>query len=635
VIAALLPVIFILGLEGVLRLVGYGDAYPLFKPFPGYESYRYPNDEVARRYFGKQRAVPSIPFDSFRAKKLPNGVRVFVQGGSTAAGFPFYFGGSFGDILEQRLLQSFPGRPIEVVSTAMAAVNSYALLDLADEIIEEDPDVILIYAGHNEYYGALGVASAESVGRGRAVVLLYQRLSRFRLVQAVRALLFRTIGLLRGGGQAVPGATLMERMVGERAIPYGSPMYGAGIDQFRANLSALLEKYRDRDIPVLIGTLVSNERNHRPFISSVGPDVDVDVWQQAYSRALRYAQAGAIDHATAVLDSLIRADSVAADPYFARAVIKDRQGDHAAARLDFLAAKDRDQLRFRAPEAMNRVIREEAERHGAVVVESQAAFVTASPGGIPGDNLMTEHLHPTAEGQFILADAFYDALRDSNLLGRWVNTVSDRDARREMLFTPVDSLVGEIRLKKLKGSWPFQPPGVVDRSVDTMSARNPVEAIALDLYRGQITRVEALRKQGDLFLRMGDSHRALQSALALIQRYPFVPEGYLYAADILRQQRRYDEALEYYLASNERKESAVAQRMIGSLLLQKGNRQEAIGFLQSSLEREPENAQALYNLAGAFALQGNYARSRETIGTLLQIEPGHVAARQLLESLPE
>jgi len=37
----------------------------------------------------------------------------------------------------------------------MAAINSYALLDMVDEVIQQSPDAVLIYTGHNEYYGAL------------------------------------------------------------------------------------------------------------------------------------------------------------------------------------------------------------------------------------------------------------------------------------------------------------------------------------------------------------------------------------------------------------------------------------------------------------------------------------------------
>ena len=49
-----------------------------------------------------------------------------------------------------------------------------------DEIIENQPDLILIYAGHNEFYGALGVASAESIDKIRWIVKIYLQLNHFK-----------------------------------------------------------------------------------------------------------------------------------------------------------------------------------------------------------------------------------------------------------------------------------------------------------------------------------------------------------------------------------------------------------------------------------------------------------------------
>ncbi len=59
----------------------------------------------------------------------------------------------------------FQIKKIEIINTAMTAVNTYTILDFMDEVIAQKPDAILIYAGHNEFYGALGVASMESLGK--------------------------------------------------------------------------------------------------------------------------------------------------------------------------------------------------------------------------------------------------------------------------------------------------------------------------------------------------------------------------------------------------------------------------------------------------------------------------------------
>ncbi|MFQ5568055.1 MAG: tetratricopeptide repeat protein [Rhodothermales bacterium] len=629
------PVLFFVLLEGLLRLVGYGDAYPLFVPISGYPEYLRPSRDVGRRYFARQQNVPTIPFDSFTARKDSNTYRIFVQGGSSAAGYPFYYGASFADLLEQRLLQTFPGRNIEVVNTAMAAVNSYTLLDFADDIIAQEPDAVLIYAGHNEYYGALGVGSSESLGQMRPLVKTYLGMQHLRVVQGLRALLAQAAGLFGGRKQGeIPGTTLMERMVGEQAIPYGSPAHSLGLRQFRGNLSDLLARYKKHGIPVFVSTLVSNERDQEPFVSNLSPATDADAWQAAYRRGLQAATEGDTAAALTALDTAIRMDSLSADAFYARGRVLDAAGRFDEARRAYRAAKDRDQLPFRAPEAVNWIIREETARHGALLVETQEALAYASPEGLIGSNLILEHLHPNVEGYLHIADAFYEALRREHVIGEWTSPVPLESARREILLTQVDSLVGMLRVRQLMSSWPFQLPGVVDRSLLPGTPNGPLEELAFDLYQNKVGWLDMMSRLQQYYQTRGDYHHALQASLAVIQRYPFLPNPYLAAGDILLRQHRYDEALAYFEAANDREESAAAQRMIGSILLQRGQQDGAIEHLERALALEPNHPQTLYNLSGAYALTRQFEKARTTVTHLLDVAPNHQDGRRLLSSLP-
>jgi len=274
----LLPVVFFLLFEGGLRLAGYGDSYPLFVPMDDNAALLHQNPDVAKRYFYQVSNVPRSLVDYFDAEKGSNTFRIFVQGGSSAAGYPFYYGGAFSRMLQQRLQRTFPDRKIEVINTAMAAVNSFTLRDLAKDIAAYKPDAVLIYAGHNEYYGALGVGSAESLGRLPFMTNLYLRLRPLRTVQGVRAVLAQAAGLFGGRSAGeLPGNTLMERMVAEQSIAYNSDLYTIGQRQFETNLNGLLSFYQNAGIPVFIGTLASNER-FRPFISEVSDPAQQAAW---------------------------------------------------------------------------------------------------------------------------------------------------------------------------------------------------------------------------------------------------------------------------------------------------------------------------------------------------------------------
>jgi tetratricopeptide (TPR) repeat protein len=602
-IAALtIPVLFFVLVEAGLRVAGYGDDHPLFLTLESHPHLLYPNPEVAARYFSRQQSLPSIPFDAFAATKDEQSLRVFIQGGSTAAGFPFYFGASLADLLEDRLRASLPDRNVEVVGTAMAAVNSFTLLDFADEIIEQSPDLVVIYAGHNEFYGALGAASTESMAGSVGLVRLYLALSRWRTVQLVRSLLSSSVGLFadRSPGEA-PGPTLMAKMVGEQSIPLNSPTFDRGVRQFEANLEALLSRYESAGIPVVIGTLASNVRDQPPFISgSDGPGSAAD--------------------------------------YFDQARTLEASGDTQSARQAFLDAKDRDELRFRAPEVFNEVIRSAAEDYGAIVAEVLLQMEAESDFGTVGAGLMTEHLHPNADGYFAMADAFYEAIARAG--DQAVGVLSDfvyvdrETAKANVVFSELDSLLGDYRIRVLKGSWPFVPASVAPTRPKFVT-NTEVERVAGQVYTGELGRPAGLERIRHIQLEEGRIDAALESGRALLQRYWFLPEPFLAVGDLLVANGRPEEAFDYYRRSNALEESQIANRMMGSILLNAGRRNESIGYLERAVAMDGRDPRALYNLAGAFALTGRISEARATVERLLELNPRNEAALKLQASLPK
>src|ERR1019366_9354225 len=100
---------------------------------------------------------------------------LFVMGESSAAGFPYPPNGTFARVIRDALTDVLPADTVEVVNLGMAATNSYTIADLAHDVIDQKPDAVLIYGGHNEYYGALGAGSIETLGSYPSFVRLYLR----------------------------------------------------------------------------------------------------------------------------------------------------------------------------------------------------------------------------------------------------------------------------------------------------------------------------------------------------------------------------------------------------------------------------------------------------------------------------
>jgi lysophospholipase L1-like esterase len=510
-IVLLLPFAVLAGVEVVLQASGYGhDLEPLFIASPQQPDYLQANPAVVTRFFTDASQAPNLSIETayFAARKPPRTFRVFVQGESTAAGFPYGLGASLAGVLDQRLERAFPSREIEVISTAMSAVNSYALVDFADEIIAHEADAVLVYVGHNEFLGILGVGSnfrmAATPWTTRAF-LAARELRLFQLMsQAYR-------GLAPAPSRTAPGAqdSLMARVAGERTIVLNSELFGRGVEQFETNLGRLLAKYHAVGIPVLIGTLVSNERDQAPLaiLAETGGDA-AGAAETAYHAAQDAEAAGSLE----------------------------------AAREGYAWARDLDPLRFRAPSDFNEIIARVAAAQGAEVVDVHRAFVAASPSRMVGASLLLEHVHPNLDGYFLLADAFYDALVARGLLGRPEVAVSDAQARADLPVSDVDRYLGDYKMRRIKAGWPFSTHY---REPALPPPANEAERLARALYGGQITWPEAQNRLREHVRSAGDLEQYANVTAIVADALPFVGQFQFETAAARMQQGRPQDALRY------------------------------------------------------------------------------------------
>lgn len=493
VLTLLLPVLFFLTLEGGLRLVDYGENLALFIPVepastPG-PTHLMSNPNVALRYFTRVGRFPRPGNDTFLAEKPDNGYRIFMMGGSSAAGFPYPAHVMPSRILQQRLADAFPDRQIEVVNVAMAAVNSFTLRDLADEILDYSPDAILIYAGHNEYYGALGAASVESMGNTRGVVNAYLSLLGLRTVRMLRDL----IGALRGQGRTSADQaeyealypTLMSRMIGG-SVPLGSEAYLRGVDNFRANLEDILDLMDASGVPVVLSELVSNLRDMPPF------------------------------------ESLPVGDLPPADVVFVQARALEAGGSWDVARAAYEEARDLDTLRFRASSDFNAVIHEVAAAHGTPVVPMVTGFEAASPNGLVGSALMLEHVHPNADGYLLMADAFFQTLRREGFIAAdWPETPPADWYAAHWPITDLDRDLGRLRVLDLMDYWPFRPVGDPGNGFASFRPSTLEEDLAYRVARDELDFVDAHEALAGIYASAGEPERAERELAAIRASNPY------------------------------------------------------------------------------------------------------------------
>ena len=456
VIAGIIPFLLLLLLEISLRMANFGNNLSLFIEDSKHPGFLRLNDKVSLRYFIQEKNATKGNIELFPKKKKDGVVRIFVQGESTAVGFPYFHNGAFPRMLSYRLQHSFPETEWEIVNLSMTALNSYALYDFTDEIIAQHPDAVIINAGHNEYYGALGVGSTGKAGNSVAAGRLGIALRRTKTGQ----LLSKFMSLfLKDSNKKDLDQTLMKRMVENQEIPFDSKMYRAGITQFEKNLKSTLDKYHKAGIKVFLCNAVSNIKDQKPFISELSAtNPQPELWSDTFNVVLnQWKQQQDTANILQSISRLHAVDSCYALSWYILGEIKYSQKDYAAAKKAYLKAKELDALRFRAPEAINVIIRDLSCKYDNVVfVDVEKSFEEHSTGGIIGESLMLEHLHPNLQGHFIIADALFKCMENENFTG---TVKQDADCFEEewqkLPLTEVDSLTGVYATWLLREGWPF------------------------------------------------------------------------------------------------------------------------------------------------------------------------------------
>ena len=575
-IAALIPVIFLILLEFGLRGIGFGQSYPLFVTSAEFSGYMQPNPNIIQRYFPTAESAPNVSPDTvyFPAHKGDDVFRIVIQGGSSAAGFPYGRFGSLQGMLEQRFKRTYPDKNIEVINTAMAAVNSYTLLDFVDEIIAIEPDVVLIYAGHNEYLGILGVGSAYASKGGRGATLLYLKLKELRLFQLLEQTYAWVQSLLAGdASERSSGRTLMTKVARGQHIPYGSPLYYKGIEQLEGNLKLISDKYKAAGVPLILGNLVSTEKDLVPF-SSVGK---VD-WERL--------------EANGELNELADEASRA----FFQAKQAHKSGKVSGVIELYREARDLDTLRFRAPSAFNQVITQLQQEPNVYLADVETYFRQDSDDGVIGSAHMLEHVHPTQNGYFLLAEAFFDALVEPEFLGPMQKRFSREQAFADIPLSELDVRWANLKVAQLTSDYPFtespKPLPGLNRgdAIDELIAKRAQGISWLDLQEQLIQLYQGSRQW----------QKAANVAGVLADAIPNSSQVFSNATRLYRQA---------------------------------GDIDMAIYYQNRALTLEPENVGFLLNQAHLYFLQQEYSKSLAALNKAKPLAKDKVKVRFFIDKV--
>lgn len=352
---------------------------------------------VTNPHFGK-----AMSQQRFARTKPPGVTRVFVLGGSAALGWPEPVGAAFSGYLQRAFDQATPGR-FEFINAAAMSYGSHRVLDLLADIVELDPDLVIIWSGNNEYIerNALpSLARTETMGR------LQRELRRSALYRGVRLAL----------GAVAPG--LFARPDGpDITDPRSAPQVRRGmlgrsatmdrevLENYRGNLRTMAELLRRNRVAGIFCTIPVNLSGWVPI--NIAPEIDgpsaLAAWEAVRGQAFRAWEEHRHAEAAAGLERLLAMTPRYAFAHYLLGDSYRSLGRYQEALREFNAARDLDPRPVRALSIFSATVREVAAGEGFGLADLEAAFVKESGPELSGLDLFLDYVHPNEIGRKLAA----------------------------------------------------------------------------------------------------------------------------------------------------------------------------------------------------------------------------------------
>ncbi len=588
---------------------------------------------------------------AFLRDKPSNAYRIFCLGGSTTYGRPYDDRTSFAGFLRAFLPEMDPSRQWEVINAGGISYASYRIEVLVRELVEYQPDLLVIYTGHNEFledqtYSSI-IGTPEPVRRAIGLA----RWSRtFSLMQQ----------LVQGtpepqNGQTLPDEVdaILDRAVGPDAYHRDDPWHERVRSQFRATLERIVDVAADAEVEVVFVVPASNLRDCAPFKSEHREGLTNEELQEFLAEVRAGEESlrgGDSEEALDRLDRALEIDSRYADAHFLRGRALLEEGDAAAARGAFVRAREEDICPLRAFASIQQIVRDVAEERGIPLIDFASIVDRESEHGIPGEDWFLDHVHPTIGGNERVAREMADELVEMRIVRPQTSWTPDAFQRvAQQVRGQIDEREHATALRNLAKvlNW----AGKVDeadrlalKAADLLPDDAETHRMTgfAKLRLNQIAEAKfcfeaALRIQpndarahsglGDVYARLGQHEAARDCFARAIAIDPSSPPALFNLGNALRDLGQFEEAkAAYRQALSVAPDQPDTYKNLGLVLFAQGDIEGGVGCLKKALTLEEHVPQRHADLGFALIDAGELERSEAEFRAALAIDPSFVTA---------
>lgn len=623
--------LFLMGVRTLLSerdpFAGFSERVSAFELVPEDGIWRTP-PRARRHSFNDQQ---------FLAEKPAEGLRIFSIGGSSAYGFPWGANEAFPHILGQALTHSLPDRRIESINAAAMSYGSHRLRVLIHELLRYEPDLIVIYSGHNEFIERSFYD--EILERPRQLNRLLAALSHSRLFSAATRFLERMGQETTRNESDSPkdtGTLLGLDVRRERPQEMVESERAAVVAQFSENLGAIIDLCESAHVGVLLATVPSNLSGWRPNNSAYPAGLtppEIRRIDEALGLAEQELQRGRADEAVAILDEVAATTTGHALSWYLRGGSLEQLGRFDEAHDAYVRARDLDSAPSRAGSDLNAVIRALAVERNVPLVDMVEILDRFAPDGLAGFNLFEDYVHPKPQTHQLIAESMWQELLRSGLVV--ASTEADPAqfwealglARPEAIRLTDEPLAasGEQTAAML-----FNIAVVLENQGAIKQAEEKYRA-CLKLHPGYFYARSNLARL--LFLQ-GHDVEAEAEYRQVVEAEPEHLRAVHGLGLTLRRLGRIEEALKYFERATEiDSASANSWQLRGLTLIQLGRTVEAADAFARAVELDPSNANIKTLLGAALLRLDRLDEADALFAQALRLDSGNIKARNGLAAV--
>lgn len=603
--ALMLPAIsvavFLLLLEGGLALfgvqpasqsedpfVGFADNAPLFVPSAAANGTEWLTTASNKKdFFNRQ---------SFAREKGPGTYRIFCLGGSTTYGRPYDDSTSFAGWLRELLPAADKSKQWEVINAGGISYASYRVAKLMEELIRYQPDLFIIYTGHNEFLEERTYRKLRQLPPlvRSAANLLAETRTWSAMSSALESLDLSLDEDNEGRFQlGTEVDAILDRSVGLDGYKRDDALQANVIKHFRMSLERMVALARSVGAQVIFVPPASNLKDCLPFKSQHTDGISKSalkrsqdlvtmtkpmVWEKEWDLVLRF------------LNQAEKLDPRFADLHYRRGQALFALGRFDEAKKEFVSAREEDVCPLRALTPIVQAVTEVARAQQVMLVDFEGLLeqrmLNREKHSILGEEFFLDHVHPTIEGHKLLAVALLEGMTRQALVH------TDSVATEEALAAASAKIEGEVNPLKQGRALANLARVLLWAGKNDDAARLARQALDVG-GRYQEVADNAVASLATTFVRNGQSKIAVTLLYKYLEQYPGSIELRLKLGQILLDlMHREEAAANLLLVSQQMPYYDWGHALFGINMAERGRPRVAYSSLMEALRLNPNNTSA-------------------------------------------